>query len=219
MDNGFQFFDILLFAAVAGFLLLRLRSVLGRRTGNERRRADPFAAPKPLPVPPAQPIGAQPVIDAVRATPVSGASGIAALMAADPSFDESAFLKGARGAFEIILKAFAAGDTASLQPLLSKDVFAAFAEAIRARQAAQETHQTILVAIKSASIVETVLEGTTALVTAKLVSDQINVTRSADGKVVDGDPDKAIEKTDLWTFSRPLRARDPNWILVATHSP
>jgi predicted lipid-binding transport protein (Tim44 family) len=219
MDNGFQFLDIILFAAVAGFLLLRLRSVLGRRTGNERRRPDPFSTPSPLAMPPRGPIIDQPPSDAAPAATVSGATGVAALKAADPSFDEQAFLAGARGAFEIILKAFAAGDTAALERLLSKDVFAAFAGAIHARVEAKETHETNLVAIKSVELVETSIEGSTGLVTVKIVSDQINATRAADGKVVDGDPEKAVEKTDFWTFSRPLRARDPNWTLVATHSP
>ncbi len=219
MENGFQFFDIILFAAVCGFLLLRLRNVLGRRTGNERRRGDPFVAPKPVPVPPGQPIANGPVIDLTPQPVAAGVTGIAALRAADPSFDDESFLKGARGAFEIVVKAFAAGDTAALEPLLNKDVYGAFVDAIRSRQGAKETLQTTLVAIKSLTIVEAGIEGTTALVTVKLVSDQINVTRSADGQVVEGDPDKVVEKTDLWTFNRPLRARDPNWTLVATHSP
>lgn len=218
MDNSYQILDIVLFAAVAGFLLFRLRSVLGRRTGNERR-VDPFAAPKPLPVPPTQPVANDPHTAPAAVSAASGLTGIAALKAADPSFDEESFLRGARGAFEIIVRAFAAGDATALEPLLNKDVYGAFVEAIRARQAAKETQQTKLVAVKSVSIVEAAVEGATGLVTVKLVSDQINATRDASGQVVEGDPDKTIEKTDFWTFSRPLRARDPNWILVATHSP
>ncbi len=222
MDNGFQFFDIVLFAAVAGFLLLRLRSVLGRRTGNERRRPDPFSPAKPLPAQPAVgqpslgvPVGAQPLI----APPGAAMSGALAIQSADPSFDEEAFLRGARAAFELIVHAFAADDTAALAPLLSKDVFAAFSEAMRARQSAKETLETTLLAVKSATIVDTTVEHDVGMVTAKIVSDQINVTRAADGKVLEGDPDKAVEKTDFWTFARPLHARDPNWTLVATHSP
>jgi predicted lipid-binding transport protein (Tim44 family) len=215
MENA-QLLEIILFAAVAGFLLIRLRTVLGRRTGNERR-IDPFAAPKPAPASPQRPAGAQPV-EAIRAA-TAGLTGIAALKAADPTFDEAAFLKGANSAFEIILRAFAAGDVAALRPLLSSEVLAAFSGAIAARQAAHETLQTTLVAIKSASIVEATVEGATGLVTVKLVTDQINVTRDADGKIVDGDPQKVVEKTDFWTFSRALRARDPNWTLVATQSP
>jgi predicted lipid-binding transport protein (Tim44 family) len=216
--DSFQLLDILLFAAVAGFLLFRLRNALGRRTGNERRRVDPFTAPKPVPVPPSQPIIDQPMVENLGSA-TAGLTGIAALKAADPSFSEDAFLNGARGAFQIIVKAFADGDTAALEKLLNRDVFAAFAEAIHAREAAHETHVTKLVGIKSATIVEASVEGTTALVTVKLVSDQVNVTHAAGGAIVDGDPDKVVEKTDFWTFSRDLRTRDPNWTLVATHAP
>jgi len=220
MDSSFQILDILLFAAVAGFLLFRLRSVLGRRTGNERPRIDPFAGPKRVAIPPGQPAVPPPAIEAREAAAeAGGATGMAALKAADPSFDPAAFLNGARGAFQMIVGAFAAGDLKTLENLLSKDVFAAFAEAVRTRQAAKETLQTTLVAIKSAAIVEAAIENDAGIVTVKFVSDQINATRSADGTVVDGDPQKAIEKTDFWTFSRSLRARDPNWTLVATHSP
>ncbi|HEY3917462.1 MAG TPA: Tim44/TimA family putative adaptor protein [Stellaceae bacterium] len=221
MENSFQFLDIILFAGVAGFLLFRLRSVLGRRTGNERRRPDPFA-PKPVAPPSPSPFNAAPA-GAAQPMPVPaaapGSEGLAALQAADPSFNSDTFLAGARNAFAIIVKAFAAGDTAALQPLLSPDVFAAFSEAIRARQAAQETHETNLVAMKAATIEHIAVDGPAGLVTVKLVSDQVNATRTADGKVVEGDPEKAIEKTDFWTFSRPLRARNPNWTLVATHAP
>jgi len=219
MDNGAQIFGIVLFAVLAGFLLLRLRSVLGRRTGNERRPGDPLVTQRSLNFPSSQPAANDLVIDATARPAGAGLTGIAALKAADPSFDEDHFLNGARGAFQIIVKAFAAGDTAALEPLLNKDVYGAFVEAIRSLRAAKETLQTTLVSIKSATIVDASIDGASALITVKLVSDQINVTRDADGHVVEGDPEKAVEKTDFWTFSRPLRARDPNWILVATQSP
>jgi predicted lipid-binding transport protein (Tim44 family) len=222
MENNFQIIDIILFAGVAGFLFFRLRSVLGRRTGNERRPPDPFA-PRAAAPPPAAPFGA-PVTTAPPA-PVSelggaqiGGDGMPALRAADPSFNADAFLAGARTAFEMIVKAFAAGDRATLQPLLSPEVFTAFSDSIAARQAAKETHETKIVAIKVAVIEHVAIEDAAGRVTVKLVTDQINATRDASGTVVEGDADTAIEKTDYWTFSRPLRARNPNWILVATHS-
>lgn len=214
MGDGGQILYIVLFAAIAGFLILRLRSVLGRRTGTERRR-DPFAAP---PMPPPRPAARAPIING-SAVRIESGKGIAAVKAADPSFAEDTFLRGARGAFEIILNAFAAGDTAALQPLLSKNVFEPFAAAIRARKEAKQTLQTTLTAVKSADIADAAVEGTTALVTVKFVSDQVNATRDAAGKVIDGDPDRVVEHIDLWTFARPLRSRDPNWTLVATQSP
>jgi predicted lipid-binding transport protein (Tim44 family) len=227
MENNFQLLDIILFAAVAGFLVFRLRSVLGRRTGNERRRPDPFAPKPPVgtPVGPAAPVAPSvfgaPTPDAIPVAAVSapGNEGLAALQAADPSFTPDAFLTGARTAFTLILQSFASGDTAALQPLLGPDVFAAFTQAIEARNAAKETHDTKVIAIKSATIEHIAIEGGTSLVTVKLVSDQIIDTRDASGKVIEGDAETPVEKTDFWTFSRLLRARNPNWTLVATHSP
>ncbi len=220
MGDGFQYLDIVVFAVIAGFLILRLRSVLGRRTGNERPRNPlPMRSPGTAPenvasTPPrSRPAVLPPSAEAAPASPA------ARLKAADPGFDEKAFLTGARGAFEIIVNAFAKGDTAALRPLLSEAVYSSFVEAIRAREAQHETLQTTLLTIKTTEIAGAEVEGETAFVTVRCVSDQINVTRGADGAVVDGDPERVVEKTDLWTFSRSLRSRDPNWTLVATTSP
>ncbi len=218
MGDGYQYLDIVVFAVIAGLLVLRLRSVLGRRTGNERRR-DPFTPPAPGPTP-EKVVTLSPPRDRV---PPPGAaapgSGIVALKAADKSFDEASFLAGARAAFEIIVNAFAKGDTATLQPLLSEQVFASFNDAIRARAVQHETLETTLASIKALEIAAAGIERDSAHVTVKFISDQINVTRAADGSVVEGNPDQVDEKTDLWTFVRPLRSRDPNWTLVATQSP
>lgn len=219
MGDGYQYLDIIVFAVIAGLLVLRLRSVLGRRTGNERRR-DPFAPPPAGAAPPEKVVPLPP--PRIRAPSAAGAAplpaGIGALKAADKSFDPAAFLTGARAAFEIVVNAFAKGDTATLQPLLSEQVFASFSEAIRARQARHETLETNLLSLKSLEIIDAGLERDTAHVTAKFVSEQVNVTRGPDGALVEGNPDAVEEKTDIWTFTRPLRSRDPNWTLVATHS-
>jgi predicted lipid-binding transport protein (Tim44 family) len=222
MSDGFQYFDIIIFAMIAAFLVLRLRSVLGRRTGTEKpREFRPLAKPatdnvvslpeglhahEELAPPPSGPRAASPE------------AGLAQIGTADPKFDADGFVQGARGAFEIIVKAFAAGDTATLRPLLSDDVYERFAEAIRHRLAAKETLETHLVTIKAADIDEAELNGRTAFVTVKFVSDQINVTRAADGKIIEGEPDNVVEKTDFWTFARNTRSQDPNWLLVATRS-
>jgi len=217
--DGSQYLEIFVLAVIAGFLILRLRSVLGRRTGTERRRESfsgpDAAAENVVPIPARPPVKTPPAAVADAA----GVPGLAALKTTDSSFDEKHFLEGARGAFEIIVNAFAKGDAAALQPLLSDAVFASFAQAIRERETRQERHETNLLTIKSVELAEAALQGEAALVTVKFVSDQINVTRAADGHVVDGSPDQVEEKTDLWTFSRSVRSRDPNWTLVATHSP
>ena len=226
MSDGFQYFDIIIFAMIAAFLVLRLRSVLGRRTGAEKPRDGLFprvgvkrdaATDNVVNLPdPSHPREDLPPQGAPRAA--TPAAGLAQIRTADPAFDPGAFVQGARGAFEIIVNAFAHGDTATLRPLLSDEVYERFAEAIRHRIAAKETLETQLVTIKSAEIDEAQLNGRTAFVTVKFVSDQINATRAADGKVVEGEPEHVVEKTDFWSFARNTRSQDPNWLLVATRS-
>ncbi|MBV8653323.1 MAG: Tim44 domain-containing protein [Alphaproteobacteria bacterium] len=229
MSDGFQYFDIILFAMVAAFLVLRLRSVLGRRTGTERPRdylgrfgakREPNTQDNVVNLPDRARLQDQEDLTppANTARPTSVAAGIAQIRSADPGFDTKAFTGGARSAFEMIVHAFASGDTTTLRPLLSDEVYERFAEAIRHRVDAKETHETNLVSIKSADIEEAELNGRTAFVTMKFVSDQVNVTRAADGQIVDGEPDHVVEKTDFWTFARNTRSQDPNWLLVATRS-
>src|SRR5689334_9704218 len=207
MDSGFAFFDIVFFAMVAAFLILRLRSVLGRRTGNEN--SERWTARKPAPTARGEATDniarlpdrarangeAAPVIDLPANTPAE--AGLTQIKVADPSFDTRSFIEGARGAFEMIVGAYAQGDTSTLRPLLADDVYENFATAIRGRQQTKQTLETTLVGIKSAEITEARMDGRTALVTVKFVSDQINVTRDADGKVVEGDPQQIATITDV----------------------
>ncbi|HET9149853.1 MAG TPA: Tim44/TimA family putative adaptor protein [Alphaproteobacteria bacterium] len=217
MGGGFQFFDIIFFALVAAFVILRLRSVLGRRTGHERPRPDPFR-----PVPPSQiervPDAAQPAPAApVPAAPAGSLSaGLAQIKIADPSFDDEEFIKGARAAFEYIVGAFSTGDEEKLKPLLSAEVFDRFREELRQRRASGHTHETTIVRLREVAPTGARIEGASAAITIRYVSEQINVTHDAAGQVVDGDPDRIAEVTDLWTYARNVRSSDPNWILVAT---
>jgi predicted lipid-binding transport protein (Tim44 family) len=221
-----HYFDIILFAMVAAFLVLRLRSVLGRRTGQERR-PDPVL--RRAEAPPGDKSGDNVVAlgnrnqavppPVVSATPPDAvAAGLERIHTADPGFDPAQFLEGARFAFEMVVAAFAAGDKDRLRPLLSDDVYQPFAAAIDERTAAGETFETRIIALKRLDITEAGLAGGLARITVKFVSDQINMLRAHDGSVVDGDPDHAIEKTDFWSFARDTRSSDPNWVLVATAS-
>jgi predicted lipid-binding transport protein (Tim44 family) len=216
-----HYFDIILFAMVAGFLILRLRSVLGRRTGQERRRNNPFLRQPEPTGDKVVPLGPRVAVPPPTATAPPGdavAAGLAAIHNADPEFDPAHFVDGARVAFEMIVAAFAAGDKAKLRPLLSDEVYRPFSAAIDEREAAKETLETRILGMKQLDIVEAQLAGRWARVTLKIVSDQINVIRAHDGSIVDGDPDHPIEKTDFWTFARDTRSTDPNWALVATDS-
>jgi predicted lipid-binding transport protein (Tim44 family) len=228
--------DIILIALVAVFLVLRLRSVLGRRTGNERPPTqDPFAPPPP-PAPPPFPtseprrdggnVVAMPRPDRPPAAdgtaPVDVASGAAdgvnRIRAVDPSFDPVAFARGARGAFEMIVGAFAKGDVATLRGLLDSTTFSSFESAIRERHSRRQTLETTLIGFLSSDIVNAEMEGSRALVTVRFVTEQINVTRDADGLAVEGNPNTVDRVTDLWTFARDTRSNDPNWILMRTAS-
>jgi predicted lipid-binding transport protein (Tim44 family) len=230
MDSGI---GLIILAMVAVFLVARLYKVLGRRTGEERRR-DPFAGAANddqrrdavLPMPDrARPARAEDAVaPALGTLPVGAAAGplqagVGKIRSADPQFDPATFIAGARTAFEWIVGAFASGDAASLRPLLNDEVFDNFNSAIKARQQAKETLQTTLVGITSAEIIEADLQGRNAVVTVKIVSDQINVTRDAEGKIVEGDPSAVAAVTDIWTFARNTRSRDLNWTLIATRSP
>jgi predicted lipid-binding transport protein (Tim44 family) len=229
------FMDILLFAAVAAFLILRLRSILGKRTGaedSERWRTRPPERTleraenvpdnvTPFPGAPRPAEDAAPVAPAPEA-PVGDPAlqaGIDEIRRADPSFAPGEFAQGARGAFEMIVQAFAQGDTATLKPLRAPEVYEGFAKAIADRLAAKHTLETTLVGLRGADIVGARMVGRFAHVTVKFVSEQVNVTRDADGNVVDGDPVKVTRLTDLWTFARDTRNRDPNWALVRTEEP
>ncbi|WP_345774198.1 Tim44/TimA family putative adaptor protein [Azospirillum argentinense] len=168
MGDGFVFVEILIFAMIAAFLVYRLRSVLGRRTGEERQRPNPFTA-RPNNQPDnvvAMPNRERPVPNAAPSPdePVSLATALEQIKAADPSFDEKYFLQGARGAFQMIVEAFAKGDTATLRPLLSDEVYDNFARAVRERQAAGETLETRIETITDADVVEARMDGRTALV-------------------------------------------------------
>ena len=237
MGSGFQLIDIIIFAAIAAFLVLRLRSVLGKRTGHERDQGgkfDPFrnrqgqegAQDKVIPLPERD--GApepapdeeeeKPSAPAPRKSETSLAGALTQIKLADRGFEAESFLTGAKAAFEMIIAAFAQGDTRTLRPMLSNDVFEDFASAIKQRETARETLETTLVGIRQAEIIEAELQGKTAFVTVKFVSDQINVTRDAKAEVVDGDASHVAANTDIWTFARNTRSRDPNWTLVATGS-
>ena len=226
MGDGFQFLDIVLFAMVAAFLVLRLRSVLGRRTGHDQQRRDPISQRQQdretegnvveLPNRTADQADASldPAAEIDPNDPL--AAGLTRIRIADNSFEPGDFAQGARGAFEMIVHAFATGDRSTLKNLLAEDVFENFNDAIDERFEAEQTLETTIIGIKDVDIIEADMDGRDAVVTLKFVSEQVNVTRDSEGRVIDGDPNQVTEITDIWTFRRNTRSRDPNWKLVAT---
>jgi predicted lipid-binding transport protein (Tim44 family) len=230
-------FDIytIVFLALAVFIFFRLRSVLGQRTGAERPPVDPYAGRErpngdaggkvvALPTRNAEPATAAPPTppaDRWKGVAEAGspaAAGLDAILARDTGFDVRHFLSGAKGAYEMIVTAFAEGDRKTLKQFLSKDVYDGFDMAIADREKRGETVDTKFVSIDKADIVGADMRGNTAQLTLRFVSQLISATRDKAGAVIEGSADKVTGITDEWTFARDVTQRDPNWKLVATEA-
>ncbi len=212
--------DLVLFGMIAAFLVLRLRSILGKRTGFERP-APPVQQAPLRPAGPVIDVKAEPVAPATSQTVPDAASPTGAAMARmreiDRGFDAARFLTGAEQAFRMIVAAFAAGDRVALRPLLGDETYAAFEQAIAAREKANEKQISEIKAMQNISIDAAELKGRTGLVTARIVSDQVSYTEDANGRPLTG-TDAVTEITDLWTFERDLGQPDPTWRLVSARS-
>jgi predicted lipid-binding transport protein (Tim44 family) len=237
-------FDIytIIFLALAVFIFLRLRSVLGQRTGRERPPYDPYSAREQVrpaaekvvalpnrkteaaaktPTEPSEPI--EPSVPgerwkdvAVNGSPV--AAGLDAIAGVDSDFDAKHFLTGARAAYEMIVSAFAEGDKRTLKGLLSRDVYEGFESAIAEREKRGETVENRFVSIDTAEVTNAELRGKTAQLTVRFQSKLVSATRDKNGNVIDGNAEKVTDVTDVWTFARDASSRDPNWKLVATEA-
>ena len=223
MGENSALYEILILAMIAGFIFLRLRSVLGRRTGHHQRPtglsrssedATEQADENVIHLPDQK---SEARVEAEDDTPLGAA--LTRIKMADRGFEGENFVSGARAAYDMIVSAFAAGDEDTLQNLLDRDVFDRFHAVIKDRQDRDLQHETTIVSIDQAEIIEADMQGSNAAVTVKFVSQLVNVTRNEDGAVVDGDPNAVDKVTDIWTFSRDTKSRDPNWLLVATRVP
>ncbi len=237
--NNFMDFTTIIFLAVAVVVFLRLRNVLGRRTGNERPPFNPYGrreAPASEPgdkvidlpsrrAPPREAAGPEAttasVDERIRTAAPAGSSlheALKAVATADRSFEPDSFLAGAKGAYEMIVTAFAEGDRKTLKQLLSRDVYDGFVGAISEREGRNETIEFKFVGIDKAEITTAGVKGATVQVTVRFLSKLVSATHDKSGAVVDGDPTHVGDVTDIWTFEREANARDPNWKLVATES-
>ena len=240
MNDLFSIYNII-FLVIAVVIFLRLRSVLGKRTGNERPPFDPYstrdtetpssAGDKVITLPRRTKDGEgddlPPPVDVTddderlsKVAPKGSAleAAMKQILTADRSFDPEQFLGGAKSAYEMIVTAFAEGDRRTLKQLLSRDVFDGFVGAITDREGRGETVESTFIGIDKAEIIEAEMRGRTASVTVRFVSQLISATRDKDGEVVEGDPNSISDVTDIWTFSRDTSSRDPNWKLIATES-
>src|ERR1700710_1919633 len=228
----------IIFLALAVFIFLRLRSVLGQRPGSERPPYD-RAAPNvvqrtqdnnnvvPMPgavidqAPLAPTADVVPPTDRWKGITEPGtplALGLDALPANDSSFDPRHFISGARSAYEMIVLAFANGDRRALKDLLSSEVYESFDAVIKDREKHEQKTETRFVSIDKAELVGAEARDRSAQLTVRFVSQMVSVTRDKAGTIVDGNPDKVTDITDVWTFARDTTSRDPNWKLVGTGS-
>ncbi|HWK40416.1 MAG TPA: Tim44/TimA family putative adaptor protein [Croceibacterium sp.] len=212
--------EIVILAMIAAFLGLRLYSVLGRRAEHEEEsvptrfeRKDGGNVPRPVPAPVAEMPAAQ-----REATGFSPAveQGLRDISGADRRFDLLTFMEGSKAAYAMILEAFWRGDREELRELCDDDVYASFAAAIDAREAAGEVLDNRLVRIEDTAVHSAVLEGRMARISVRFTADIATVTRDKDGNVIAGSLDDAVESNDVWTFSRDVGAEGPDWLLDET---
>ncbi|WEX88732.1 Tim44/TimA family putative adaptor protein [Sinorhizobium garamanticum] len=222
------------FLIAAVVIFLQLRSVLGRRTGSERPPFDPYS-PREVSKGPEGADNGKVVqlprresavedesryaaIDAVAkaGTPLNGQ--LRALSDADRSFNPEDFVNGAKMAYEMIVMAFADGDRKTLKGLLSREVYEGFDAAISEREAKGEVVKSTFVGIEKADITHAEIKDNEENITVRIISQLISATYDKQGKLIDGDADSVAEVNDLWTFSRDIRSRDPNWKLIATEN-
>ena len=237
-----EFFDIptLIVIGIAIFVLFRLRSVLGTRTGNERnplQRAQQKPAQQPgKPANDETVVQLRPVtanastgdaerralkltteIEQLSHGDANVAAGLKAIADADANFTPKSFLEGAKQAYEMIVTAFAAGDRKTLKNLLDKDVYDGFDKAIGDREAANRTVDFTFVGLPKIEIAEAELDKRDARVAVKFTAEVVSATRDGAGAVVEGNAEDVQTIADEWTFARSPRSRAPNWKLVATN--
>jgi predicted lipid-binding transport protein (Tim44 family) len=226
-------FITLFFLVAAVLIFFQLRSVLGRRTGNEKPPRDLFTprdaaqtettdAGKVVTLP-RRDVTAEDEdrfsdIDAVAAPGTPLNESLRALNKADSSFNPKEFLNGARMAYEMIVMAYADGDRKTLKNLLSREVYDGFDAAISERETKGEKVKSTFVGIDKAQITHAETKGSEAQITVRIVSQLISATYDKADKLIEGDAENVAEVNDLWTFARDTRSRDPNWKLVATES-
>ncbi|MCJ8190138.1 Tim44/TimA family putative adaptor protein [Sphingomicrobium aestuariivivum] len=210
---------LVILALVALFIGLRLFSVLGERTGHEQTplvkapEAEPRVEEKAKPATAAASLTAD--ADSMSYVPLAG-PGVRALLAADPGFDVARFLEGAQGAYRMILEKFWQGDLDAVKEFIDDNVHDAFQGAVDARNAQGLTLDNRLINIDQAIITGASLDRSVAELVVRFEADIAAVTRDADGNVVAGSMDDAVQTRDRWTFRRDIASADPNWILVET---
>lgn len=219
--GGNWWVEVVFLAMLAGFIALRLVSVLGRRTGHERPAGDQFRGTTPevaQNVAPASEPRARPQLKLAENTDPRVRAGLEAIAAADTAFDPARFVEGAKGAYAMILDAFWKGDTAPVDAYVSDEVAEQFRRAIAARESDGHSVENRVLSVDAARIVSAHVDGNMAEATVHIDAAIAGVTRDREGEVIAGAASDATHAHDQWTFRRHLGTNDPNWLLVATES-
>lgn len=224
MSENFQYGDLIFLGLIAVFVILRLRSMLGRGTPPDLRDVWKHAARETLQEKPfftperaaKKPLADEDVIATSTQENVAVTLGLKAIRMADINFSTVDFLSGAKLAFEWVVDAFSKNDKDKLRMLLSEERFKHFSDEIDTRSKEDLRHETTLVSVLTTDITEAQLQGSKAQITVQFTSEQVSVTRDAENKVVGGDPSELEKVIDVWTFERDVSSRDPNWKIVAT---
>lgn len=207
------FVDILIFAVIAIFLIMRLRNILGSREGFEQKQDN-----RPIqPVNQAESAREKKVVP-LRPSQLDG-TGLEAVRRADPNFSDDTFMQGAASAFGMVLSAFADGDETQLRRLLSFELYEEFSESIRLRNKNGDELGIEIISIDDVQLTDGQVVDNIASVTVTFVSTQTRTLTDRDGVVLEEDSMESTELTDIWVFERDTQLDDPNWKLVETRVP
>jgi len=202
MSEAFQYIDILILAIIAGIVLLRLRSVLGRRTGHEKTDKTSYDYETPQ----------QPTEEkVVSIEPKNSPS-----LREDGWFDKDDFLRGASKAYEIIVTNFENGNKDALKPLLSDDVLSSFTSVIDERNSKKETVEFNFIGIEKSEIVHKDLKKNPMEITVRFISEMITCIKNSKDEVISGSLNQVQKITDVWTFEKIKDKKTSNWLLTAT---
>ena len=223
--NTFFTPDLIFFVVIAAFLILRLRSVLGKRTGNEKRPKDVFMYQdtnfediKTKSVENKKTSNFKTFKNEINKKVLSGNKALEKIRLYDRNFSVKKFLSGAKKAYEMIIKSYASGEIIKIKKLLEIQVFSAFSKKINLRKKNKQTLDHTFVSIKSADIEKIDLKENIVDIVVKFVSEQVNLLKNNKGKIIEGNNEYIENHTDYWTFTRDLKSSNPNWKLVVTKS-
>ena len=197
MNSNFEYLDIILIAMIAGFIILRLRAILGKRTGHENKDYNDLFSKK--------------IRKKVNEENIKNTD--------SKKLDDMArkqFIQGAKVAYETIVTSFARGDKKTLKPLLNQEIYQSFSEEIDKRDKGQEKSELTFVGLKSAEIQNIEKKDNIYTFTVNFVSEIITCKKDKDNKVIEGDPDEIKTVNDVWKFSKNMWSTNPNWFLVDT---